>query len=175
MSVTHSPNKRQSGSQPNLSTMEDSNNQQLATRKRKQQQTKIKNELENIKEKQVEAKQKINNLERNIDEITNNKSKHSDSMLCEDILQELQERKQRSNNVFIIGLPEAKDKTRPVKVFLTSPAIVKDILRNKPKDKTNSIKIYSDQTPLQANYFKKLKEELKRRKNEGETAMYKIC
>lgn len=61
-----------------------------------------------------------------------------------------------------LGKYNAK-KTRPVKVCFKQQEIAKSILRNRNSVKTESIKIYSDQTPRQQKYLKNLKNELNRR------------
>lgn len=58
---------------------------------------------------------------------------------------------------------------RPIKACYTSENTVKTILRNKSNLQMDTIKIFSDRTPLQKQHFQKLKEELKSRKTEGET------
>lgn len=59
-------------------------------------------------------------------------------------------------------------KSRNIKVYFDTNGPTKTLLRNKDKLPKN-IKIYSDQTPAQQNYLKKLKEELKCREDKGET------
>lgn len=62
-------------------------------------------------------------------------------------------------------------KSRNIKICLPSETAARDILRNKSNLKTDSIKIFSDQTPYQRNYFKTLQEELKTRIDNGETSI----
>jgi hypothetical protein len=125
----------------------------------------------------------------------------------EEIIQEIQERKRRENNIIIVGIAEqsttyskdriAKDETEVLNVFsLISPDIpkpnkifrigkynaektrrikaclenreqVKLLLRNKDKLPPN-IHFFSDQTPAQQKHFQAIKDELAKRKNEGE-------
>lgn len=59
-------------------------------------------------------------------------------------------------------------KNRSLKVCFDGIGPAKQLLRNKDK-LPDDIKIYSDQTPAQQHYLKVLKDELKRRENNGET------
>lgn len=62
----------------------------------------------------------------------------------------------------------SNDKTRMVKVCFETPDSVLEILRNKYKLQSDTIKIFSDQTPAQKMYFKNLSEELNERRKNGE-------
>lgn len=63
------------------------------------------------------------------------------------------------------------DKNRPIKVCFASQSTAIFILRNKTKLKNLSVRIYPYQTPQQQSYFKNLKEELERRKANGEVTL----
>lgn len=71
--------------------------------------------------------------------------------------------------VFRLGKYDEK-KSRPIKVCFASPATAKSIFRNKSAitERSKEIKIYSDETPLQKETLKKLRDELKRRTENGE-------
>lgn len=58
---------------------------------------------------------------------------------------------------------------RAIKVCFESEDTAKYILRNKSKLKSMEIKVFADQTPYQQTRFKKLKDELTRRTEEGES------
>lgn len=61
-------------------------------------------------------------------------------------------------------------KTRPLKVCFSTSEVAKIILKNKSNYKGNSnIKIYSDQTPNQKQDMTNLREELRQRKEKGES------
>lgn len=59
------------------------------------------------------------------------------------------------------------NKSRPVKVFFENTETPKHLLRNKAKLPEN-IQVYSDQTPSQKKYLQSVKEELKKRMEQGE-------
>lgn len=61
------------------------------------------------------------------------------------------------------------DNNRPIKAFFKSPDTVRAILRNKSKLTDERVRIYADQTPSQKTYLQNLKDELLRRKNDGES------
>lgn len=61
------------------------------------------------------------------------------------------------------------DSNRKLKVCFNSQDTAFSILRNKNKLKNEKIKIFADQTPSQQKYFNELREELKRRNQEGES------
>ncbi|XP_060809995.1 uncharacterized protein LOC132904087 [Amyelois transitella] len=128
--------------------------------------------------------------------------------LGEEVIQEMQNRKNREKNIVLFGVPEQisstteesliKDeavvfstismissdipkpfklfrigkprpgKNRSIKVCFETPEPAKQLLRNRSKLR-DGVKIFSDQTPSQQNYMKNLKEELRRRQDEGET------
>lgn len=69
-------------------------------------------------------------------------------------------------NLFRLGKYKA-DTSRPVKVCFENPQIVKVMLRKKTQN--DNIKIYSDQTKCQKEYLNNLREELKKRTDDGET------
>lgn len=60
-------------------------------------------------------------------------------------------------------------KMRPVKLCFSSQDIAKAILRNKANLNVDGVRIYSDQTPQQQKFMKKLRDELQQRKENGET------
>lgn len=61
------------------------------------------------------------------------------------------------------------NQNRPIKLSLSTEELVKTVLTNRNKHGIDNIKIYSDQTKLQRENIKKLKDEIKRRVKEGET------
>lgn len=73
----------------------------------------------------------------------------------------------KPTKVFRIGKPKL-GKNRSIKVCFDAPGPAKQLLRNKGK-LPDGIKMYSDQTPAQQNFLKTLKDELRRRENNGET------
>lgn len=60
-------------------------------------------------------------------------------------------------------------KNRPIKIYFKSSETVKLILRN--KHKYPNFQIYPDQTHMQRQYYKELKKELNRRKENGEAEL----
>lgn len=60
------------------------------------------------------------------------------------------------------------EKKRVIKAMFTSEEVCKNILRNRNKIQSHSIKVYSDQTPQQRVFLKKLTEEIKTRSENGE-------
>lgn len=62
-------------------------------------------------------------------------------------------------------------KIRPLKVCFLSTEIAKVILRKKTHMKDSKIKIYADQTPIQYQNMLNLREELKKRTENGETGL----
>ncbi|KOB74378.1 putative tick transposon [Operophtera brumata] len=67
------------------------------------------------------------------------------------------------------------DGSRPIKVRFESEETAKQILKNKNKLKSTSIKIFGDQTPYQQTRFKKLKDELNHRTLGGENNLQIKC
>lgn len=80
------------------------------------------------------------------------------------------------NQISVRRLGKASNKARPLRVTLPDASFVFDILKVKRKlldvDRFSSIRISSDQTPLQRNYFASILSELKTRKNAGENNLY---
>lgn len=60
-------------------------------------------------------------------------------------------------------------KTRPLKVCFSTPETAKILLKNKLNCKDGHIKIYSDQTPNQKQDMENLRDELRQRKEKGES------
>lgn len=60
------------------------------------------------------------------------------------------------------------DVSRPIKVIFSTSEAAKSILRHKANIKDENIKIYSDETPNQKKHRNNLRDELKRRLDEGE-------
>ncbi|KAL0878924.1 hypothetical protein ABMA27_003921 [Loxostege sticticalis] len=120
-------------------------------------------------------------------------STSSSNNLEENLMVELTERLSRSKNIIITGLAEQKsanykerqdadkrevlnilqnissDCTDPINIIrLGKYASALFVLRSKNTKDLGSVKIFSDQTPQQQAYFKKLKDELKSRNDNGE-------
>ncbi|KAL0868638.1 hypothetical protein ABMA27_008093 [Loxostege sticticalis] len=121
-------------------------------------------------------------------------STSSSNNLEENLMVELTERLSRSKNIIITGLVEQKSanykerqdadkrevlnilqnissdcsKHRPLKVCFSTKDEALFVLRSKNTKVLGSVKIFSDQTPQQQAYFKKLKDELKSRNDNGE-------
>lgn len=75
----------------------------------------------------------------------------------------------RSDPINIIRLGKyASGKHRPLKVCFSTKDEALFVLRSKNTKDLGSVKIFSDQTPQQQPYFKKLKDELKSRIDNGE-------
>lgn len=60
------------------------------------------------------------------------------------------------------------DNHRPIKVCFTSRDTVMHILRNK-SNMSKDIRVYSDQTPMQRDYYNKIRNELQNRQENGES------
>ncbi|KOB68885.1 Uncharacterized protein OBRU01_17663 [Operophtera brumata] len=73
-------------------------------------------------------------------------------------------------NIFRLGKYNS-DKRRPIKVCFNSQVPVMSILRNRNNMKSDTIKLYSDQTLQQQAYMRNLKEELKQRVNDGDKSL----
>lgn len=73
----------------------------------------------------------------------------------------------KAAKVLRVGKYDGK-KVRPLKLSFTSQEIAKTIMRNKSNLKVEGVRIYSDQTPQQQNFIKKLRDELQQRKDNGE-------
>ncbi|KAL0859560.1 hypothetical protein ABMA27_010702 [Loxostege sticticalis] len=116
---------------------------------------------------------------------------------CENLIQELKDRSDREKNIIITGIPEKTDKhfnvrrihdieeftklatsvivdckyvpgkNRPLKISFNKNDTPKLLLQNRAKF-PDTVNIYSDQTPTQKQYLQSVKEELKKRLDEGE-------
>ncbi|CAG9812846.1 unnamed protein product [Phaedon cochleariae] len=75
------------------------------------------------------------------------------------------------SSILRLGKPRSDQKSRPLRVTLSSPANALLILKNKsklPSTPPNNVYIKADNTPMQSKYFKEVKAELDRRIQAGE-------
>ncbi|CAH2097761.1 unnamed protein product [Euphydryas editha] len=89
-----------------------------------------------------------------------------DAEIVTKIIQQLDENDSKPFKCIRLGKYNPQ-KNRPIKVCFDNAYIPRQLLRNKSK-LTDNIRIYSDQTPAQRTYIKNLKDELQRRKDNGE-------
>ncbi|CAH2097520.1 unnamed protein product [Euphydryas editha] len=129
-----------------------------------------------------------NSLESTLEEIKERELRSRNIIICgvsEQYAENIEERKNADRNevlritriavsdcpepVKIIRLGKFKStKNRPIKVIYQSQDTAISILRNSKNIKSDTIMLFSDQTPLQQANMKALKEELKRRMSNGE-------
>lgn len=100
-------------------------------------------------------------------EINKDKRISTDSSQVVKILRSIDENCPTPEKIFRLGKFQT-NKHRAIKVCFATNKTPKLILRNKHKIDSNTISIYSDQTPQQQVYLTQLKEELKRRTDAGE-------
>ncbi|KAL0819432.1 hypothetical protein ABMA28_007537 [Loxostege sticticalis] len=163
-----------------------------------QQLKEVNDDIKNIKLNNTATQEKICHLEKEISQLktkdsSDNLIAESPLLKCENLIQELKDRSDREKNIIITGIPEKTDKhfnvrrihdieeftklatsviyvpgkNRPLKISFNKNDTPKLLLQNRAKF-PDTVKIYSDQTPTQKQYLQSVKEELKRRLDEGE-------
>ncbi|KAL0810529.1 hypothetical protein ABMA28_010650 [Loxostege sticticalis] len=162
-----------------------------------QQLNKLNSDIENIKSDNSITKEKIKNMEQEISILKSTETRSespSKSLFSShvDLILELKERSEREQNVVIVGIPEKNDKSfiarrthdmeefmkvattlienyRPLKICFANRDTPRLLLQKRSKLPENTnIKIYSDQTIAQKQYLQSVREELRKRLENGE-------
>ncbi|KAL0852557.1 hypothetical protein ABMA27_016976 [Loxostege sticticalis] len=161
-----------------------------------QQLEQVKEDIKNIKNDYSMTQEKMKNLEKEISDIksadcSDNLTSKSSLPCQEHLILELQERSEGAKNLVVTGITEINDKNyntrgnhdieefmnlvtyipgkdRPLKICFDDGVTPKLLLKNKAKFPEN-MRIYYDQTPAQKNHLQTVKNELKKRLENGET------
>lgn len=95
-----------------------------------------------------------------------------DDIIANDILEQIHETAVvQPEDVTRVGKPTSK-KPRPLKLHFNRVELARSVLRNSSALKNsqfNNIRVNSDKTPQQQEYYRQIKNELESRKNNGET------
>lgn len=122
--------------------------------------------LNEIKERESRSKNIIINGIREAESSDKDQRKNLDTKEVVKIIKQISEDFPSPQKIFRLGKYQS-NRNRPLKVCFNSYETVKSILRAKNKVSTDSISIYSDQTPQQRKYLRHLKEQLKNQIDTG--------